>query len=245
VIDIHSHILPEVDDGPKSWDVAADMCRMSAEDGVEYMVATPHANDRYHYDRDYLTDSLEHLRNLVGGKIRLGLGCDFHFSYDNLRDALARPERYTIEKTNYLLIELSNYGVPPQISDSLMLLRSRDLVPILTHPERNPILQKNMERVLDWVQSGVVVQVTASALTGQWGEVVRKNAEWLLRHQAVHVLASDAHDTKRRVPGLSGARAAAAEIVGNDVASALVDANPRAIVNNDVLTYFPRPVMKD
>ena len=54
MIDIHSHILPEVDDGPKSWEVACEMCRLSAEDGVEHIVATPHANDRYPYDREYL-----------------------------------------------------------------------------------------------------------------------------------------------------------------------------------------------
>jgi protein-tyrosine phosphatase len=244
VIDIHSHILAEVDDGPKSWDTAVEMCRMSADDGVEYMVATPHANDRYHYDREYLAGALQHLRSLIGNKLRVGLGCDFHFSYDNLQDALVRPQRYTIEQTNYLLVELSNYSVPPQVTESLMRLREKDLTPILTHPERNPILQKSMHRVLDWVQSGVVVQVTASALTGLWGELVRQSAEWLLRQQAVHVLASDAHDTKQRVPGLSKARAAAATIVGEEIAKALVNDNPRAIVNNQELPYFPRPTLK-
>jgi len=245
VIDIHSHILAEVDDGPKSWETAVQMCRMAAEDGVEYMVATPHANDRYHYDREYLTGALQHLRGLIGDtNLRIGLGCDFHFSYDNLQDALVRPERYVIEQTKYLLVELSNYSVPLQITDSLKLLLEKNLVPILTHPERNPILQKNTQRVLEWVNAGVVIQVTGSALTGQWGDVVRQSAEWLLHHQAVHVLASDAHDTKHRVPGLSAARRAAAALVGEDVAGALVDRNPRAIINNKSLPYSPRPAMK-
>jgi protein-tyrosine phosphatase len=244
VIDIHSHILAEVDDGPKSWDTAVEMCRMSAADGVEYMIATPHANDRYHYDREYLAGLLRHLQSLVGNTLRVGLGCDFHFSYDNLLDAFVRPHKYTLDETNYMLVELSNYSVPPQVTESLMSLREKNLTPILTHPERNPILQKSMHRVLEWVQSGVVVQVTASALTGHWGELVRQNAEWLLRHEAVHVLASDAHDTKQRVPGLSKACAAAAAIVGEDIARALVDDNPRAIVNNQPMPYFPRPTMK-
>ena len=242
VIDIHSHILAEVDDGPNSWEVAAQMCRMAAEDGVEYMVATPHANDRYHYDREYLTGAVEHLRTLIGGTLRIGLGCDFHFSYDNLQDALVQPKRYTIEQTKYLLVELSNYSIPAQITDSLQLLLEKNLVPILTHPERNPILQKNMQRVLEWVSHGVIVQVTGSALTGHWGDVVLQSAVWLLKHKAVHVLASDAHDIKRRVPGLSSARRAAAELVGEEVAQALVDRNPRAIVNDKPLPYFPRTV---
>jgi protein-tyrosine phosphatase len=138
---------------------------MAREDGVEYMIATPHANDRYHYDREYLTRALAHLRQLVGPTPRLGLGCDFHLSFENIQAALESESRFTIESTNYLLVELSNYGVPPHISDSLMRLGDKGLVPILTHPERNPILQKSLKRVLEWVEIGVVVQVTASAFT--------------------------------------------------------------------------------
>jgi protein-tyrosine phosphatase len=245
VIDIHSHILAEVDDGPKSWDVSQEMCRMAREDGVEYMIATPHANDRYHYDREYLTRALIHLRQLVGPGLRLGLGCDFHLSFENIQAALAAPSRFTIESTNYMLVELSNYSVPPQISDSLMRLGDKGLVPILTHPERNPILQKTPKRVLEWVQMGVVVQVTASALTGFWGEPVRRSAQWLLEHDAVHVLASDAHDPKHRKPGLSAGRDLVAGLCGMDVAQAMVDGNPRAIVSGQPLPYFPKPVMKE
>lgn len=245
MIDIHSHILAEVDDGPKSWDVSREMCRQSAEDGVEYIIATPHANERYFYDREYLEKAVQHLRELVGESPKIGLGCDFHLSYENLQDAFKNPSRYTINKTNYLLVELSNFSVPPQIGDSLMRLGDLGLVPILTHPERNPILQKSPRRVLEWVEMGVAVQVTASAFTGLWGDASRRSAYWLLERDAVHVIASDCHDTKHRVPGLSAGRDAAAEIAGDDVANALVDGNPRAVVNSQPLPYFPKPVMKD
>jgi len=244
VIDIHSHILPDVDDGPKSWEVAFEMCRLSAEDGVEHIVATPHANDRYPYDREYLNGARAHLQTLVGDSPKVGLGCDFHLSYDNFEDVLVRPTRYTIEGTKYLLVELSNYSVPPQIGDHLVRLADTGLVPILTHPERNPILQKSTKRVLEWVEKGLVVQVTAAAFTGAWGDSIRRGALWLLEHDAVHVLASDAHDTQHRVPGLSAARDAVAKVCGVDVALALVDGNPRAVVNGQPLPYFPKPVMK-
>jgi len=85
--------------------------------------------------------------------------------------------------------------------------------------------------------------MTGSALTGFWGERVRRVAQWLLERNAVHVLATDAHDTEKRVPVLSTAREAAAEICGDDVAEALVEANPRAIIENKPLPYFPRPVI--
>jgi protein-tyrosine phosphatase len=244
VIDIHSHILAEVDDGPKSWDVSREMCRLSADDGVEHIIATPHANERYFYDREYLEKAAQHLRELVGEPPKIGLGCDFHLSYENLQDAFKNPSRYTINQTKYLLVELSNFSVPPQIGDSLMRLGDMGLVPILTHPERNPILQKSPQRVLEWVEMGVVVQVTASAFTGSWGEATRRSALWLLERDAVHVMASDCHDVKHRTPGLSAGRDAVAEIAGEDVANALVDDNPRAVVNSQALPYFPKPVRK-
>jgi protein-tyrosine phosphatase len=244
VIDIHCHILAEVDDGPKSWDISEEMCRMAAADGVEHIVATPHANERYAYDREYLAGVLDYLRQRVGNTPRLSLGCDFHLSYENLQDALVHPERYTIEGTHYLLVELSNYSVPVQIDEYFTRLGDKGITPVITHPERNPILQRSPQRVLQWVELGCVVQVTASALTGSWGQSVWRTAEWLLKRDAVHVLASDAHDTKHRRPILSEARALAEDICGADVAKALVDDNPRAVVSGQPLPYFPDPVMK-
>ena len=108
MVDIHSHILPEVDDGPKSWDVSIAMCQAAAADGITHMVATPHANDRYQYDRERLQGVLERLQKEAGDAPKLSLGCDFHLSYENIQDALAHPKRYVIGNTRYLLVEFSN-----------------------------------------------------------------------------------------------------------------------------------------
>ena len=244
MIDIHCHLLPEVDDGPKSWDAALEMCRIAAQDGITQSVATPHANDRYPYDRSYLTTVLTHLQEKVGASLRLSLGCDFHFTYENLERVLAQPRNYTIGETDYLLVELSDYSVPIQLSDCFIRLGDRRLTPILTHPERNPILQQNPQRLLEWVEQGCLIQVTASALTGSWGERPEIIARWLLDRAAVHVLATDAHDPKRRVPILSQARAVAEKIVGPEYAEALVQGNPGAIVNGLPIPYCPKPVME-
>jgi protein-tyrosine phosphatase len=117
-------------------------------------------------------------------------------------------------------------------------LGSKGITPIITHPERNPILQKSLGRVLEWAEQGCAIQVTGSALSGSWGEHVRKAARWLLEREAVHVLATDAHGAKRRAPVLSSARDAAAEVAGAEVARALVEDNPRAIVSGKPLAYF-------
>jgi len=244
VIDIHSHILPKVDDGSKSWDMSLEMCRMAADDGIEHIVATPHANERFRYNRQHLTSNLEYLRVLVGRTPRLSLGCDFHLSYENLQDLLVSPERYTIEGSHYLLVELSNYSIPTQIKEYFTKMADVGITPVITHPERNPILQETPQRVLQWVDMGCAIQVTASAVTGAWGQKVVRAAEWLLERDAVHVLASDAHDTKHRIPALSGAREKVAKLWGDEVARALVDDNPRAVISDKPLPYFPDPVMK-
>lgn len=243
MIDIHSHILPDVDDGPKSWEVAAEMCRMAMADGITHMVATPHANDRYSYNRLHLSGLLDHLRALAPDGPQLSLGCDFHLSFENLERVLEQPHTYTIGATHYLLVELSNYSVPLQIKDCFRRLGDRGLTPIITHPERNPILQQAPQRVLEWVEQGCLVQVTASTVAGSWGERPEMIARWLLEHSAVHILASDAHDTKHRVPNLSQARNVVAKLAGAEQAQALVEDNPGAVVSGQPIPYCPRPVM--
>jgi protein-tyrosine phosphatase len=243
VIDIHCHILPEVDDGPKSWDIAVEMCRMAIADGITHTVATPHANDRYAYDRPYLSDLLDQLRGKVGPSLQFSLGCDFHLSFENMERVLEHPPTYTIGTTNYLLVELSNYSVPTQISECFTRLGDRGLTPILTHPERNPILQQTPLRIVEWAEQGCLIQVTSSSLTGFWGERPEIIARWLLDRSAVHILASDAHETKRRIPNLSAGRAVAEKIVGAEYAEALVELNPGAIVAGEPIPYSPRPIL--
>ena len=128
------------------------------------------------------------------------------------------------------MVELSEYGVPPQVTDGLFKLQSTGMTPIITHPERNAILQRRPERVLEWVDAGCLVQVTASAVTGFWGPIAKRVAMWLLDHDAVHVLATDAHDDKNRPPILSQARDVVSQRFGAELARALVLDNPAAIV---------------
>lgn len=235
MVDIHCHILPEVDDGPKSWEVAEAMCRMAAADGIEHMVATPHANDRYFYDREYLSGLLNELQRRIGEKPKLSLGCDFHLSLENMQAALERPERYRISDTRYLLVEFSNFSIPPQVDEWFAAMVENGTVPIITHPERNPILQGSPERVLQWIGLGCTVQVTGSIFTGSWGARARQTAEWFMAENAVHFLATDSHDTERRPPVLSDAHKAIAKQFGAAKAHALVEANPQAVVSNQPL----------
>jgi len=110
------------------------MCHAAAADGITHVVATPHANDRYHYNREYLKGLAAHLQELVGDSLKIGLGCDFHLSYDNIQDALANPTRYVIEGTRYLLVEFSNFSISDQTTDHFFKMGSCGITPVITHP---------------------------------------------------------------------------------------------------------------
>jgi len=239
MVDIHCHILPDIDDGPESWATSAEMCRIAAGDGITHIVATPHCNDEFLYDRKLYGQMLGELYDTAQGNLGFSLGCDFHFSLENIRDALAHPRRYTIAESQYLLVEFDDYNIPPSVKQDLFSLSSNGMAPIITHPERNPVLLRKPEIVLEMVEQGCLVQITANSFTGFWGKSSQKMAEWLLGRQAVHVVASDAHDPEHRKPVLSEARKAIASFAGGEIAEALVTHNPAAIVAGKSLPYQP------
>ncbi len=240
MIDLHCHILPQIDDGPSSWDATVEMCRIAAQDGIRHIVATPHANHRYRYDRERFESMLQSLQASCDDSLTFSLGCDFHFSYDNIEDALLHPRRYTIARSNYLLIEFNDFSLMPSIRQGIFRLVSGGIVPIVTHPERNPVLLDNPRQVLDLIDDGCLIQVTANSFTGHWGERPQRMAEWLLKRDAVHVVASDAHDTRHRPPILSAACERVSTLTNKDLVQALFVDNPGAIVATEA--SLPREI---
>lgn len=234
MIDIHCHILPLIDDGAKSWEIAEEMCRMAIDDGITHIVATPHANAQFEYKREEFSGLLAELQARTKGKLKFSLGCDFNLSFENLELLFASPGQFLIEGTRYLLIELNNFSVPPRFEQLLFRMTAENqIVPILTHPERHPLLQRHPEQIARWVESGCLVQITANSLDGYWGRRAKDVAVWLLKQRLVHIIATDAHDTRKRPPLLSAARDHVAHLLGEDVALALVDVNPRMVIEGE------------
>ena len=241
MFDIHCHILPGVDDGARDWETAVAMCRMAEQDGIQHIVATPHANDEYFYDRKAHQELLDQLRERSKSKLSFSLGCDFHLSYENFCDFLANPTRYSINGGKYLLVEFNDFVIPPNTQQLFHQIAEAGCIPVITHPERNPVLQRNPKPVLQWVEHGAVVQVTANSLTGRWGVKALQAARFLFDHRAVHVLATDAHNTEGRAPVLSAARAKVTEWYGVELADALVRHNPESIVRSTDLAHYVTP----
>jgi len=245
MIDIHHHLLWGVDDGAKDFETSLAMARASVADGVTHVVCTPHANGEFQYDRAANQAKVDELQaRLIENRVPLtiGLGCDFHMSYDNILDAKADPGRFSVNRLGYLLVEIPDYGVPPGLTETFYELQLAGLSPILTHPERNPTLQADHSRLGEWMRGGVLVQVTGDSLTGKMGRKAEKLAHELLKKRWVHFLATDAHNVTSRPPRLSEARKIVARKYGESYAEALTFTNPRAVFEGKPFEPTEEPI---
>ena len=235
MIDIHSHLIWGVDDGAQTMEDSLAMLRLAAETGTTDIVATPHANDRYDFDRAELETKAAQLREASGGKPRLHLGCDFHLSFGNIESAMAQRDLYTINRSRYLMVELPEILIPPGIDRALEHLQDAGMVPIITHPERNRALSEDVKRLDHWIEIGCYVQVTAQSLEGRFGRTAKNLAtRWIDGGQA-HFVASDAHDLEARPPRLDRAYRYIAEKHGQAEAERLLRDNPRHVIDGTVL----------
>src|ERR1039457_2135529 len=203
MIDIHSHILPGFDDGAGTLEEAIAMLRMAAAAGTTDIVASSHSNAEYVFDPVGATRTIAALQQAAGDTPRIQYGCELHFTLENIEAVLRSPETCSINHRGYVLIEFSDCVIPKTSSEILARLGDAGTPPILVHPERNPILQKNLPELEPWIRQGSFVQVTVQSLLGRFGRPAKAAVEYLLDHGMVHFLASDAHDVKNRPPVLT------------------------------------------
>jgi protein-tyrosine phosphatase len=230
MVDIHSHVLWGMDDGAPTPEISLEMLRMAAESGTTDIVATPHSNAEYEYRPALIAERMAYLAGQTGGKPRIHRGCDLHLSFDNIMEALENPSKYSINGHRYMLVECSDLHIVGTMDKVLDQLLAVDLVPIVTHPERNPILQKEPKKLEKWVELGCLVQVTAGSVLGAFGKRAHAAAQELLGKGMVHVIASDAHDPVHRHPRLDDAFALISREYGADIAELLFRGNPGRII---------------
>jgi protein-tyrosine phosphatase len=241
VIDIHSHIMPEIDDGSRSIEEAVDMARIAAGDGIEFMVSTPHMFNGLSSNPEpseivRRVDALNEAINDPGFKVLPGN--EVHISHE-IADQAKNNRVTKINQRNYMLVEFPQLMVPIGADQLFYQLQLQGVRPILVHPERNAQIQADHAIVGRFIERGVYIQVTAMSVTGEFGPAAKATAESLLRHNCVHFLATDAHRTKSRPPILSRGRDAAGLVIGPERAKKLVEDNPRAVIDGEPLRVEP------
>lgn len=239
MIDIHCHILPGLDDGATSFEIACAMAEMAIEDGVTHIIGTPHASSSYRFEPELIRQKRDELQARFEGRLVFATGCDFHMSFENLRAIRANKSQFTLNQKNYLLVEFADYSIPPSMDQALHQLQLGNLHPIVTHPERNPLVRAQPERLFKWLQQGCYAQITAQSLHGKWGQAAQERAEEWLAAGAVHFVASDAHNVTSRPLRLKETYELIAKAHGENVARALLVKNPLAAFEGRPLPYVP------
>jgi protein-tyrosine phosphatase len=238
MVDIHCHILPGMDDGARTLEESISMVRMAFASGTTDIVATPHANPQYPFDPEVIERKVSELRSAIGAAVQIHVGCDFHLSATNIEDALANPTKYTINHRSYILVEFADFLIPPTSTEIFRRMRVGGMTPIITHPERNRLLQADLEHIRTWVEDECLVQVTAQSLLGRFGKSAKDAADDLMRSGLVHFVASDAHGPKDRTPVLAEAYRYVASTYGTGQADRLFVTNPKAALMGEPLEWF-------
>lgn len=238
MIDLHCHILPNIDDGPSDITDSIKMAMIAASDGIRKIVATPHidhANTSDRFDARGLSEEIdaqvEFLNSclsaeqvpveiLPGGEVSALLAIDV-------------CRQYTINNTSYLIIEFPHTHLPVDARDTIFEMVVSGLKPIISHPERNPSVVQDPERLRALVESGALVQVTAASITGQFGRDTQACAYHLIRQDMVSFVVSDGHSINGRPPVLLAAFNAVKKRFGRKCAEALFVKNPQGVLEKN------------
>lgn len=244
MIDLHCHILPGIDDGAAELSVSLGMARASVADGVSAVACTPHIlPGLYHNSGPQIRQAVQRLQDALdqeGIALRLVTGADAHIAPDFIGN-LRSGHLLSLADTRYVLVEPPHHVAPIRLEDFFFNLRMAGYVPILTHPERLSWIKSHYAAIQRLVRAGVWMQITAGSLTGAFGRHARYYAERMLDEGYVHILATDAHDLRRRPPNLSQGRDLAAKRVGAREAAHSVVTRPRGVLANDLPSNLPMP----
>ena len=235
MIDIHNHIIPAIDDGPDTPKEALELLKLAEADGIQRLICTPHMHPG-RYDNDITTiapafDLLAGHVRAAGISVQLAMGAEVRFS-DELMVQL-RKERIPMigEWDGYhcLLLEMPHAHIPMGIEPMLNWLEKQQVRAVIAHPERNKELMVYPERVFPMVERGALLQVTAGSIPGFFGKKAQATSRWLLDHELVQFVASDAHHAKRRPPAMKAAAKVLDEWYGNTVRDQLTLTNPNLL----------------
>jgi protein-tyrosine phosphatase len=238
MIDIHSHILPAIDDGARTIDEAIEMLRIAIDQGVTTQVLTPHIhigryqNTKETIEREFIKFK-EHteVANLPI-KLQLGAECRIGPEIIQLVTSNSIPWLGHLDGNHTFLLEFPRTDIPYGSDNLIKWLLSNKCLPIIVHPERNSTFLNNREKLQTFIDLGCPLQITSSSITGKFGNSVQKMAEELLIEDQVSAIASDCHNLKGRSPDLLAGVEKAGTIIGKENALNLVTIIPNELISS-------------
>lgn len=239
MIDIHSHILPGVDDGAKDLAMSLEMGRQYVENGYTKVIATPHWIE-------YGGTTLKKTNQEVLKRLRLAfqeeqiplelyLGNEF-FITPNLTTYLNKEEGASLNDSKYVLVEFSMTEYPPYLESALYNLQLKGHVPIIAHPERYQYFAEDPNKLGALIKKGMLAQMNLPSLKGQYGKEIQVTAKLLLEHQMIHLVGTDAHSTRTRSPQVSDTIEKLREYVSEAEIDQMTTIRPQAILDNEDFT---------
>ncbi|MCT4785116.1 tyrosine-protein phosphatase [Exiguobacterium aestuarii] len=241
MIDIHCHLLPAVDDGPGTVEQTIEMAKRAVEEGVTAIVVTPHAfHPQFETEDLNVQEAAATLQNVLRQEaIKLDIypGQEIRV-FGDLVQALEDGEALSLAGSRYVLVEFPSDTVPAYAEQLFFRLQAEGYTPVIAHPERNKELATNPKRLMDFVSSGALSQVTTSSLTGEFGQNVKEIAFVFLRNGLSQLVASDAHSTGRRTFYWEEAKQVVTDELGAGRWETLVE-NAEAVVKDEFVFVDP------
>jgi protein-tyrosine phosphatase len=245
MIDTHNHLLPGIDDGAEDIEETLKMCRLAVDDGIRVIVATPHSFDGKFVNDvariELLVRELNAELTSIGLDLTIMPGMEIRITGD-LPRLVADGKVLGLNRGKYILLEFHPSQIPSGFENLARYLASSGYSLVLGHPEKNTMIQSSPEYLFRLCSQfkpwEVLVQVTADSLTGQNGFWARRTAITLIKNNLAHIIATDAHSSRRRVPRLSEAVGVASSLVGREHALRMVQDIPEAVLGRGV---FPEP----
>ncbi len=243
MVDLHCHVLPDVDDGAESIEESLKMLQRAAAGGVEIVVATPHfIRGAYQVDfleRQQMTVDLQRAADEDGIEIQIKSGVEYYLSPQILEDTDKLGEFTINNNGRYILFELPMQTIPPSLEEIFFKLKVMGITPILAHPERNVWICRDPNIIFDFVTKGCITQVNVGSILGYYGGQSRKAAQILLNHGMAHVIASDMHSANS--PTLDQALPVVEKLLDKERALRMFMENPRHILEGKALYQQEQP----
>lgn len=239
MIDCHNHTLPGIDDGAKDLGMALDMANLATAAGIHTIIVTPHhLNGSFSNRRKDILRRVMKLRTAFaeqGIELRVYPGAELHL-VPELPQQLAQGDALTLaDRGKAALVELPKRSIPRGTEQILERILQQGITPVIAHPERNSELLAHGARVRAWVQMGCRLQLTAQSCAGAFGKAIQQTCREWCEAGLVHLLASDAHRPRGRVPDLRDGVAATTRWIGPDAVEVLTRTNPERLLNGQPL----------